>query len=112
MCELAQKRVTKVNSSTQQAFQNHLRIVRMSTLTSVCDWSTSLDALSTAVAGRATTVLAVYLLIAYGFTWVLGWVYVGNLQYSSTSPPLILIGIAAFGPTISAFATMGVVHRK
>jgi hypothetical protein len=77
-----------------------------------CDWSSSLEALSVAVAPRAATILVVYLLISYGFTWILGWVYVGNLQSSSTTPPLALIGVAAFGPTISAFATMGMMHRK
>jgi hypothetical protein len=77
-----------------------------------CDWSSSLEALNAAVAARAATVLVVYTLISYGFTWVLGWIYVLKLQSSSTTPPLALIGVAAFGPTISAFATMGIIHRK
>ena len=77
-----------------------------------CDWQASLQDLNTAVSSRAELVLVLYTLIAYGFTWVLGWVYVFNLQHASSSPPLVLIGLAAFGPTISAFITMGCVHRK
>lgn len=77
-----------------------------------CDWKSSLDDLSVAVSGRVELVLVLYTLIAYGFTWVLGWVYVLDLQHKNTSPPLALIGLGAFGPTISAFVTMGVVHRK
>ena len=77
-----------------------------------CDWQTSLDDLNAAVSGREELVLIVYTLIAYGFTWILGWAYVLDLQYKNSSPPLYLIGLAAFGPTISAFITMGIAHRK
>ncbi len=77
-----------------------------------CDWKTPLHDLDAAVSARVELVLVVYTLIAYGFTWVLGWVYVLELQHRNTSPPLILIGLAAFGPTISAFVTMGFIHRK
>ena len=77
-----------------------------------CDWKTSLDDLSKAVSGRVELVLVMYTVIAYAFTWILGWVYVLDLQYKTASPPLILVGIGAFGPTVSAFITMGLLHRK
>lgn len=62
-----------------------------------CDWQTSLDDLNAAVSGRVELVLIVYTLIAYGFTWILGWAYVLDLQYKNSSPPLILIGLAGWG---------------
>jgi hypothetical protein len=98
--------LAKLNYSADDSFQSAAPI------SALCDWNTSLHDLTAAVSARAGTILVIYMFIAYSYTWLLGWIYVGKLQHSGSSSNLALIGVAAFGPSVSAFVTMAIFHRR
>lgn len=55
-------------------------------------------------------IVMLYLLGAFGWTWIIGWTAVVHQQSVVIKNNIwIFLGFAAFGPTISAFATMAIV---